>query len=128
MRLLTTARCARRERLDAPEREDGLLEVGLLGFDGFDFQIFLAGFVEDDGVARASSGVTAARSGDDREQQREKEREVFCHGSGSVHLFCRPRLAGGCEVADTGEVVIAQGVEALALRARGGGRGRGGLR
>jgi hypothetical protein len=35
---------------DAPEREDGLLEVGLLRLDGLDAEVFHAGLVQHDGV------------------------------------------------------------------------------
>ena len=35
---------------DAAESEDGFLEVGFLGLDGFDAEVFHAGFIEDDGV------------------------------------------------------------------------------
>ena len=52
MRLLTTARLLG-NRLDAAEGEDGFLEVGFLGLDGFDAEVLHAGFVEDDGVGGA---------------------------------------------------------------------------
>ena len=69
-------RAMSRRDVDAPEREDGFLEVGLLDFHRFDAEILHAGFVEDDRVGHAFGvhfflGKTEAGSG--KEDQDGKE-------------------------------------------------------